>query len=161
DESPLTGESMPVKKQIEPVGADSAVADRTCMVHAGTTIVGGRGRGVVVRTGATTQVGNIAELLGDDQPPTPLEAELKRVGWRLSVLAVAVGVVIFVVGIAQGLRLESMFLLAVALAVAAIPEGLPAIVTLTLARGVRKMAEQNAIVRRLPAVEALGAATVI
>ena len=161
DESPLTGESLPVSKTTEPVAPTAGLADRISMVHAGTTVVGGRGRGVVTSTGADTQVGGIAGLLADEEPPTPLEAELERLGWRLSVLAVVVGAVIFALGLAQNRPLESMFLLAVALAVAAIPEGLPAIVTLTLARGVRRMADQNAIVRRLPAVEALGAATVI
>jgi P-type Ca2+ transporter type 2C len=161
DESTLTGESMSVAKSIEPVDPGAGLADRTSMVHAGSTVVGGRGRGVVTATGADTQVGGIAGLLADDQPATPLENELKHLGVRLSVLAVGVGIVIFGLGLAQDRPLESMFLLAVALAVAAIPEGLPAIVTLTLARGVRRMAERNAIVRRLPAVEALGAATVI
>jgi P-type Ca2+ transporter type 2C len=161
DESPLTGESLTVAKSTEPVESGAGLADRTSMVHAGTTIVGGRGRGVVTATGTGTQVGGIAGLLADEEPATPLESELKRLGWRLSILAVAVGAVIFGLGLAQDRPLESMFLLAVALAVAAIPEGLPAIVALTLARGVRRMAERNAIVRRLPAVEALGAATVI
>ena len=161
DESPLTGESLPVAKSTDPVDAIAGIADRTSMVHSGTTVVGGRGRGVVTSTGADTQVGGIAGLLADEEPSTPLEIELERLGWRLSLLAVGVGAIIFALGLAQDRPLESMFLLAVALAVAAIPEGLPAIVTLTLARGVRRMAEKNAIVRRLPAVEALGAATVI
>ena len=161
DESALTGESLPVSKGTDPVDPGAGVADRTSMIHAGTTVVGGRGRGVVTATGAGTQVGAIADLLTDEDPATPLESELERLGWRLSVLAVVVGAVIFALGLARDRPLESMFLLAVALAVAAIPEGLPAIVTLTLASGVRRMAEQNAIVRRLPAVEALGAATVI
>ena len=161
DESPLTGESLPVAKSTEPVDSGAGLADRTSMAHAGTSVVGGRGRGVVTATGTDTQVGGIAGLLADEEPATPLEEELKHLGWRLSLLAVGVGAIIFGLGIAQERPLESMFLLAVALAVAAIPEGLPAIVTLTLARGVRRMAEQNAIVRRLPAVEALGAATVI
>jgi P-type Ca2+ transporter type 2C len=161
DESTLTGESLPVRKDVAPVDRASGVADRTSMAHAGTTIVAGRGRGVVTAVGTATQMGLIAGLLTEVEPPTPLEAELKRVGWRLTIMALVVGALIFGLGVARDRPLESMFLLAVALAVAAIPEGLAAIVTLTLARGVKRMANHNAIVRRLPAVEALGAATVI
>ena len=161
DESALTGESLPVTKGVEPVPGDSPVGDMRCMLHGGTVVVAGRGRGVVTMTGANSRMGAIAGMLEEEDPPTPLEAELKRVGWRLGALAVGVAAIIFGLGVAQGRPLEAIFLLAVALAVAAIPEGLPAIVTLTLARGVRKMADHNAIVRRLPAVEALGAATVI
>jgi Ca2+-transporting ATPase len=161
DESSLTGESLPVAKTPTPVSEDSGMADRTSMLHSGTTVSVGRGTGVVTATGSRTQMGGIAGLLAEEEPPTPLEAELKRVGWRLSVMAVVVGVMVFGLGVYQDRPMESMFLLAVALAVAAIPEGLPAVVTLTLARGVKKMAEHNAIVRRLPAVEALGAASVI
>jgi Ca2+-transporting ATPase len=161
DESLLTGESRPVAKGLSPVPARSALGDRRPMAFSGTTVVAGRGSGVVTATGHQTEVGQLAGLLTEDQPPTPLEHELKLVGWRLGALAVAVAVLIFGIGIVRNRPLESMFLLAVALAVAAIPEGLPAIVTLTLARGVQKMADRNAIVRRLPAVEALGAATVI
>ncbi|HSJ27189.1 MAG TPA: HAD-IC family P-type ATPase, partial [Acidimicrobiia bacterium] len=161
DESSLTGESLPVRKDVRPVDRDSGVADRTSMAHAGTTVAAGRGKGIVTAVGTATQMGLIAGLLTEKEPPTPLEAELKRVGWRLTIMALLVGALIFGLGVARDRPLESMFLLAVALAVAAIPEGLAAIVTLTLARGVKRMANHNAIVRRLPAVEALGAATVI
>jgi len=112
-------------------------------------------------TGADTEVGKIAGALGGDEPPTPLQVELDSVGRRLAVLAATTAALVFLVGWVRGNPAESMFLTAVALAVAAIPEGLPAVVTITLSGGVQRMAERNAIVRRLPAVEALGAASVI
>jgi len=161
DESELTGESTPVDKSTEPVGSEAGIGDRSSMVFAGTVAVAGRGTGLVTSTGQTTEIGRIAGMLREDEPPTPLERELAHVGRRLGVLAGAVALLVFAVGIAQGRPLESMFLLAVALAVAAIPEGLPAVVGVTLGLGVQRMAQLNAIVRRLPAVEALGAVTVI
>ena len=161
DESSLTGESVPVTKGTGIVGDDAGLADRTNMVHAGTVVANGRGRAVVTATGSMTEMGSIAAMLSAEVPPSPLEAELARIGKRIAFLAGLAAVVIFVVGIAQGGELESIFLTAVALAVAAIPEGLPTVTTITLAGGVRAMAAHNAIVRRLPAVEALGACHVI
>jgi len=161
DESELTGESISVEKTIEPVATDAGIGDRSSMIFAGTVAVAGRARALVTSTGPATEIGKIAGMLREDEPPTPLERELSQVGRRLGVLAGAVAVVVFGVGLAQGRPLESMFLLAVALAVAAIPEGLPAVVGVTLGLGVQRMARRNAIVRRLPAVEALGAVTVI
>jgi Ca2+-transporting ATPase len=161
DESELTGESTPVAKTAEPVDIEAGLGDRTSMVFAGTVAVVGHARGLVTSTGSITEIGRIAGLLQAEEPPTPLERELAHVGRRLGVLAGVVAAIVFGVGLAQGRPVESMFLLAVALAVAAIPEGLPAVVGVTLGLGVQRMAELNAIVRRLPAVEALGAVTVI
>ncbi len=161
DEASLTGESLPVRKATEPSGADAQVGDRTGMVFAATTVTGGRGRAVVVGTGRATEMGRIADLLAEEDAPTPLQVELNRVGRRLAVLAVATAAVVFGAGSLRGNEAESMFLIAVALAVAAIPEGLPAVVTIVLSRGVQRMARENSIVRRLPAVEALGSATVV
>ncbi len=161
EEAALTGESLPVHKTVHPVPEESGTGDRQSMVFAGTVIAVGRGRGVVVATGTGTEVGKIAELLTGEEPPTPLQVELDRVGKRIAGLVLVVAAVIFLLGLARSLAVESMFLIAVALGVAAIPEGLPAVVTVTLARGVQAMARERAIVRRLPAVEALGAASVI
>ncbi|MGD2059313.1 MAG: cation-translocating P-type ATPase [Acidimicrobiia bacterium] len=161
DESELTGESTPVAKSTEPVAAGSVIGDRTSMIFSGTVAVSGRGLAVVTATGYDTEIGHIADMLREEEPPTPLERELGHVGKRLGVLAGAIAAIVLVVGLLEGRPLESMFLLAVALAVAAIPEGLPAVVGVTLGRGVQRMARRNAIVRRMPAVEALGAVTVI
>ncbi len=161
DESELTGESTPVAKSSEPVPADAGIGDRLSMVFSGTVVVAGRGTALVTSTGPATEIGQIAGLLREQEPPTPLERELAKVGRRLGAIAGVVAAVVFVIGLIQGHPLESIFLLAVALAVAAIPEGLPAVVGVTLGLGVQRMARLNAIVRRLPAVEALGAVTVI
>lgn len=161
DESALTGESLPVAKTLESQPQATSVADRHSMVFAGTVIASGRGHAIVTATGNRTEVGEIAALLEAEEPPTPLQVELDRVGKRLAVLALAAAALIFVVGMWRGFSADRMFLTAVALAVASIPEGLPAVVTITLARGVQRMARSNAIVRRLPAVEALGSASVI
>jgi Ca2+-transporting ATPase len=160
-EASLTGESMPVEKTIDPVATNASVADRTSMVYSGTTVVRGRGRALVTATGAATEVGSIAASVADAPPPTPLQLELDRIGRRLAFVALAAGVLVFGAGLLQQYPLETMILTAVAMAVAAIPEGLPAVVTVTLAGGLRHMADQGAIVRRLPAVEALGAVDVI
>ncbi|MGZ8755021.1 MAG: cation-translocating P-type ATPase [Acidimicrobiia bacterium] len=161
DESLLTGESLPVEKETQAVSEDASLADRTSMVYSGTAVASGRGRVLVTATGQTTAMGQIAELLSEDEPPTPLQVSLDRVGRRIGLLALGSAALIFVLGILQGFDVPLMFLTAVALAVAAIPEGLPAVVTITLARGVQRMAREHAIVRRLPAVESLGSASVI
>ncbi len=160
-ESELTGESVPTEKAPAPVDPEASIGDRSSMVFSGTTVTTGRGTAIVTATGTETQIGRIAGMLAADEPPTPLEKELNKVGRRLGIIAVGIAIVVFGIGVAQGIPAESMFLLAVALAVAAIPEGLPAIVGIALGRGVQAMARMNAIVRRLPAVEALGAVTVI
>jgi Ca2+-transporting ATPase len=161
DESELTGESTPVDKTEDAVEPDAGIGDQSSMVFAGTVVVAGHATGLVTATGQATEVGRIAGMLHTEEPPTPLERELAQVGRRLGALAGVIASLVFAVGLAQGRPVESMFLLAVALAVAAIPEGLPAVVGVTLGLGVQRMATLNAIVRRLPAVEALGAVTVI
>jgi magnesium-transporting ATPase (P-type) len=162
DESLLTGESLPVTKRTPPVGERAPLADRTSMAYTGTVVTTGRGRGMVVATGAATELGAIAGLMrGEETVATPLQ---RRMAAFSKVVGIAVGIaatVAFGSGVALGGRTEEMFLTAVALAVAAIPEGLPVVFTITLALGVRRMARRNAIVRRLPAVETLGSTTVI
>ncbi len=160
-EASLTGESLPVEKLTVPCEPEAVVGDRASMVFAGTTVARGRGRAIVVATGMNTEIGAIAASLSPTSPPSPLQRELARIGRRLAMVAVAAGVVVFGAGYAQDYPLETMALTGVALAVAAIPEGLPAVVTVTLAAGLRRMAQRHAIVRRLPAVEALGAVDVI
>lgn len=161
DESALTGESLPVDKGTHPSRADAPVAERYAMVHSGTSVTTGRGRAVVVATGAATEMGRIATLLSEEEPSTPLQRELARVGRRIAAAALVVAAVIFVLGVARQEPVEQFFLVAVALAVAAIPEGLPTVVTLSLARGVQALAKAKAIARRLYAVETLGSAQVI
>ena len=163
DESALTGESVPVEKEAATVlEPRTATADRTNMAFMGTVVTYGRGRGVVVATGQRTEVGRIAALVeAGPSEPTPLQRDLAQVGKVLGALALAVVGLVFVVGLARGEPLAEMFLTSVSLAVAAVPEGLPAVVTMVLALGVQRMARRKAIIRRLPAVETLGAATVI
>ena len=161
DESALTGESRPVAKQSEPVAEGASLAERRSMVFASTIVSVGRARAVVVETGAATELGKIAEMLRVEEPPTPLAVELDRTGRRIGALTVAIAIVVFGIGLVRDYPPETMFLSAVALAVAAIPEGLTAVVTVILARGMQEMSKRNAIVRRLRAVETLGAATVI
>ncbi|HEY5578486.1 MAG TPA: HAD-IC family P-type ATPase, partial [Acidimicrobiia bacterium] len=161
DESALTGESLPVWKTTAPGPEDASLGDQKALVFAGTVVATGRGRAVVIRTGRATEMGKLAAFLEVGDPPTPLQVELDRVGKRIAALALGIAVLIFLLGLARSQAPELMFLTAVALAVAAIPEGLPAVVTVTLSRGVSAMARSNAIVRRLSAVEALGAASVI
>ncbi len=161
EESMLTGESLPVSKDVEAVDDDSSLGERRGMVFATTSVAAGRGRAVVIGTGSQTEVGRIAEVLSLDEPPTPLTIELDRVGKRLAVLALGTAGLVFLTGLLRSNPAETMLLTAVALAVAAIPEGLPAVVTITLSGGTQRMAQRNAIVRRLPAVEAMGSASVI
>ena len=167
DEAPLTGESLPVSKNAKPVDAAASLGDRINMIYSGTVATYGRGRAVIVSTGMDTEVGRIAGLLeAAEKEPTPLQQELDRTGKRLTVVMLGICAVVFAAGLlsTKALTLNvvlSLFLFAVALAVAAIPEALPAIVTVGLSLGVRRMAAANAIVRKLPAVETLGAATVI
>ncbi len=167
DEAPLTGESMPVAKETRPLDADIGIGDRHNMLFSSTVATYGRGRAVVVATGMQTEVGRIAGLLeAAEKEPTPLQQELDRTGKRLSIIMLGICAVVFATGLLTSPVMNlnailSLFLFAVALAVAAIPEALPAIVTVGLSLGVRRMAAANAIVRKLPAVETLGAATVI
>lgn len=161
NEAALTGESIPVNKGTDATAEDVGVGDRTSMLFSGTTVVSGRGRMLVTQTGASTEMGQIAALFSGEQPTTPLQVELARVGRRLGLVAIAAAAVIFGAGLIRDFPVETMALTAVALAVAAIPEGLPAVVTVSLAGGLQRMARRNAIVRRLPAVETLGAVDVI
>ncbi|HJZ43817.1 MAG TPA: HAD-IC family P-type ATPase, partial [Hyphomicrobiaceae bacterium] len=167
DEAPLTGESMPVAKETKPIDADVGLGDRRNMLYASTVATYGRGRAIVVATGMGTEVGRIAGLLETaEKQPTPLQQELDRTGKRLSIIMLGICAVVFAAGLFSTSTFTlnvvlSLFLFAVALAVAAIPEALPAIVTVGLSLGVRRMAAAHAIVRKLPAVETLGAATVI
>ena len=163
EEAALTGESRPVAKAADlTCPADAPLGDRRNLVYQGTTVVRGRGRALVVATGAATEMGRIAGLLaGAETEPTPLQKRLAHLGRVLVTAALSVCAVVVVLGVIQGERLASMFLAGVSLAVAAVPEGLPAVVTIVLALGVQRMVQAHAIIRRLPAVETLGCATVI
>ena len=163
DESSLTGESHPAEKDAEAiVPADTPAADRKNMVYSSSIVTGGRGPAVVTETGMHTEVGHIAKLiLTDEQPMTPLQKKLAATGKTLGIAALAICVIIFFLGILKKRPIFDMFMTSVSLAVAAIPEGLPAIVTIMLSLGVQRMARKQAVVRRLPAVETLGGATVI
>jgi Ca2+-transporting ATPase len=163
DESSLTGESVPVEKdasaRLEP---ETGAADRVNMVHSGTTVTAGRARGLVTATGERTQLGQVAGLLhGVENEQTPLQARLERLGRFLALLVLGTCAVFFVTGWLRGFPPLSMFLTAVSLAVAAVPEGLTAVVTIVLALGMGNLVRRSVIVRRLRAVEALGSTTVI
>jgi Ca2+-transporting ATPase len=165
DEASLTGESEPVAKQVAPLPPDTDLPDRKDMAYAGTHVSYGRGRGLVVATGPRRQVGQIAELLSrEEQVQTPLQRNLAGLGKLLGGTALAICACVFVAGIIDDPSRQNifrMFMVAVSLAVAAVPEGLPAVVTIVLALGVRDMSRRHALVRKLPAVETLGSATVI
>ena len=163
DEAALTGESVPVDKGVEPVAAEDVIGDRSSMAFSGTLVTYGTGTGVVVATGAATQIGRISELLSQvTELTTPLLRKQARFSHWLTVAILVLTVITFAIGFLwRGYSAAEMFLAAVGLAVAAIPEGLPAIMTITLAIGVQRMARRNAIIRRLPAVETLGSVTVI
>ena len=163
DESALTGESLPVEKDVEPIGGEAALGDRRNMVFSGSFVTYGRGRFLVTATGMDTEVGKIAALLkGAEEKKTPLQVSLDRFGRRLSAIILAICAVLF--GVSVAVRHENVmnaFLFAVALAVAAIPEALSSIVTIVLSFGTQKMARENAIIRKLQAVEGLGSVSVI
>ncbi len=162
DESALTGESLPVAKSVEPVSAETVLAERSSMVHAGSAVTRGRGRVLVGATGAATELGQIETLAGSAAPPvTPLARRLARLARQMVVAGVVITVSLFVSMLLRGEPLDEAFLVGVAVAVAAVPEGLAATVTAALALGARAMARRGAIVRRLPAIETLGETTVI
>ncbi len=163
EESALTGESVPVEKDAEAqIPEDAPLGDRRNMVYAGCSIVYGRATAVVTSTGMRTEMGKIADLLaGEEEGQTPLQQKLASMGKYLGFIALAACAVIFAIGLLSGMRVLDIFMTSVSLAVSAIPEGLPAIVTIILAIGVQQMVKHNAIVRRLPAVETLGSASVI
>ena len=162
-ESSLTGESVPVEKTSEIIEEQEiGIGDRKNMLFSSSLVTYGRGKGIVVETGMTTEVGKIAGMINStEKQETPLQQKLDKLGKTLGIAALVICAVIFVLGILQGKEIISMFMTAVSLAVAAIPEGLVAVSTIVLAIGVQKMVKKNAIVKRLPAVETLGSATVI
>jgi len=162
-EAPLTGESLPVDKDAwADLSADAPLPDRRTLVYQGTTVVAGSGRAVVVATGVATEVGRIGTLVGvGPERRTPLERRLDSLGRRLAVAALAVAGVVALLGLLQGAPLAAVLAASIALAVAAVPEGLPAVVTVTMAAGVRRMAHRRALVRRLPVIESLGSATIV
>ena len=162
-ESVLTGESIPVEKIIDPVTKETVIADRHCMAYSGTLVTHGQAAGAVVATGANTEIGRISILVSKvESVTTPLLRQMAQFGRWLTVAILVIAVATFAFGVlVRDYIAAEMFLAAVSLAVAAIPEGLPAIMTITLAIGVQRMARRNAIIRRLPAVETLGAVTVI
>ena len=162
-ESSLTGESVPAEKQASKIEEEEVpIGDRTNMLFSSSLITYGRGKGIVVETAMTTEVGKIAGMLSaGEEKETPLQAKLNNLGKTLGIVALVICAIIFLVGLLQGKPIVSMFMTAVSLAVAAIPEGLAAVSTIVLAIGVQKMVKKNAIVKHLPAVETLGSSTVI
>ena len=163
DEAALTGESVPVDKQVDAVDGEAGIGDRLCMGYAGTLVTQGQARAVVVATGAATEIGRIGRMLESvEQGTTPLLRKMEDFGRILTMVILAAGALLFLFGtLVRGMGAGEMFMAAVGLSVAAIPEGLPAIMTITLAIGVQRMATRNAVIRRLPAVETLGSVTVI
>jgi len=162
EEAALTGESVPVEKQIDPLPADAILADRTNLAFTGTLVTAGQGEGVVFATGDQTEMGRIAGLIGRaDDLQTPLTRKIAQFSRLLLYVILGLATLIFIAGIVRGQPWPEMFMAAIALAVGAIPEGLPAVVTITLAIGVGRMARRRAIIRKLPAVETLGSTTVI
>lgn len=162
DESSLTGESFAISKGIDAIPENTPLADRGNMIFMGTVSTYGRGKGVVVATGMKTEIGQIAEMIQvAEREPTPLQVKLANLGKHLGIIILALCGVVFLTGVLRALNIFEMFLIAVGLAVAAIPEGLPAIVTMALALGVQRMVKRNVIIRKLPAVETLGCSTVI
>lgn len=163
EESALTGESVPSEKDAEMIiDANAPLGDRTNMVFSGCSITYGTATAIVTATGMDTEMGKIANLLdNEEEGQTPLQKKLAQLGKYLGVLALAACAIIFVVGLVNGIPALEIFMTAVSLAVSAIPEGLPAIVTIVLSIGVQRMVSKNAIIRRLPAVETLGSASVI
>lgn len=163
EESALTGESVPSEKDADAEIADTApLGDRKNMVYSGCSVVYGRGRAVVAATGMNTEMGKIAGLLNNEKtPPTPLQKKLGQLGKYLGLIALVACLVVFIVGLADGNEIMEILMVSISLAVSAIPEGLPAIVTIVLSIGVTRMVKRNAIIKRLPAVESLGSASVI
>ncbi len=163
EESALTGESVPAEKDTQPITDQNApLGDRSNMVFSGCSITYGTATAVVTATGMDTEMGKIANLLeNEEEGQTPLQKKLAQLGKYLGILAIAACAIIFIVGIINGIPVMEIFMTAVSLAVSAIPEGLPAIVTIVLSIGVQRMVKKNAIIRRLPAVETLGSASII
>jgi cation-transporting P-type ATPase F len=162
DESALTGESVPVQKEVEPLPVETGLGDRLNMAFAGTMVTFGQGAGVVVLTGDRTETGRIARMISETETlQTPLTRKIAQFSRILLLAILSLAALTFILGVWRGGTMVEMFMASVALAVAAIPEGLPAAVTITLAIGVSRMAKRRAIIRKLPAVETLGSTTVI
>jgi Ca2+-transporting ATPase len=161
-EASLTGESLPVKKDINVLSEKTPIADRLNIIYSGTIVTKGRGKAIVTSTGMQTEIGKIATLIEEAKEKlTPLQKKLRTLGKYLTIAVVAIAVIIFLAGILTGKNASFMFLTAIALAVAAIPEGLPAVVTIALAIGIQRMVKRNALIRKLPSVETLGVVNVI
>jgi len=162
EEAPLTGESVPIEKTVDPISGEVSIGDRTNMAFMGTTAVWGRGKAVVTGTGMQTEFGNIASLIqGVEEGPTPLQINLNKMGKFIAYAALAMCFVLVGIGILRGHETLEMLIWGVSLAVAAVPEALPAVVTIGLAMGVRRMAKRHALIRKLHAAETLGCTTVI
>lgn len=163
EESALTGESVPAKKDVTQVGPDAGIGDRMSMVYSGTIVSAGAGIGVVTATGSRTEIGRIQSLIADVQTvDTPLTRKLARFGRQLSLVILGMAALMLIIGkLLHQFSVSDLIAAAIGFAVAAIPEGLPAVVTITLALGVQQMARRRAITRKLPAVEALGAVNII
>lgn len=163
DEAALTGESVPSSKRTEPVAPDAGVGDRSSMAFSGTIVAAGQGRGIVTGTGSRTEIGKIQELVGEaGSLDTPLTTQLDKFGKLLTIVILGMAVVMLLIGrYLHGMPFADLISATIGFAVAAIPEGLPALVTITLAIGVQQMARRNAITRRLPAVETLGSVTTV
>ncbi|HWM47645.1 MAG TPA: HAD-IC family P-type ATPase [Xanthobacteraceae bacterium] len=163
DEAALTGESVPIDKAVGTAAADTALGDRRCMAFSGTFVAAGHGFGVVVATGAATELGRISTMVSAvERLTTPLVRQMDRFARQVTLAVLAVSALVFAyAALVQAYPIDEAFMVVVGLAVAAIPEGLPAVLTITLAVGVQRMARRNAIIRRLPAVETLGSVSVI
>ncbi|MHB0913215.1 MAG: cation-translocating P-type ATPase, partial [Armatimonadota bacterium] len=162
DEAALTGESVPSGKMVEPLPIEASLADRRNMVYSGTTVSYGRGVAVVTASGSATEIGRIAaQVAAEPRALTPVQRKLARLAGQLGLVGLAIAGILIVAGIVADLRLFDVFFIGVAAAVSFIPEGLPAVITIVLAVGVQRMARNCAVIRKLPAVETLGSATVI
>jgi P-type Ca2+ transporter type 2C len=162
DESILTGESVPVEKFVKPIEGEATVADMGNMVPMGCPIVNGRGAAVVTATGMNTEIGKITAQVQAVKPsPTPLQRNVSRLGRYIGILVLGIIAVLIGIGLAKGYGFEDIFTLGIAAAVSAIPEGMPVMVTVVLALGMRRMAQRHALIRKLPAVETMGAVTII
>lgn len=163
DESALTGESVAVEKNaVGDIAVDAGIADRTNLAYMSTIVTYGRGRGIIIGTGMETEIGKIASMLNEaEETQTPLQKKLGAFGKLLGIICIAVSIVIVALGLLRGEPMLEVFMTAISLAVAAIPEGLPAVVTVVLAMGMQRMIKRNAIMKRLSAVETLGSTTVI
>jgi len=161
-EASLTGESNPLTKSLEELPSNTSLAERKNMLYASTIITKGRGKAIVTSTGMHTEIGKIAQKIQEhEEKSTPLQHKIKELGKYFTIIVIIIAIVIFLGGIFLGEPLSEMFLMSIALAVAAIPEGLPAVITICLALGVQRMAKKNALMRNLPSVETLGSVSVI